>query len=140
MSRTLPCLLIADDDDDDVLIFQSELESSNPGIKVVHVANGFELLHFLDQCPTRQLPDLVMLDYKMPGPTGAELLDQLCADRRYDHLVKVIWSTSRLEKDAACCRRRGAFDYFIKPATNRDLSELTGKVLNILNAAIALEY
>lgn len=139
MCRSSPCLLIADDDADDVLILQSELISRNTGIKVIHVSNGPELIDFLDHCPARQLPDLLMLDYKMPGPSGAEVLSQLCADQRYDRLVKVVWSTSRLEKDAATCRRLGAFEYFIKPATNRDLTELTGKVMDILEVAVAME-
>ncbi len=139
MSRTFPFVLIADDDEDDVLIFQSELETHDAAIRVVHLTNGRDVLRFLDNCPTLQLPDLVMLDYKMPGPTGADVLDELCANRRYDRLVKVVWSTSRIEKDEASCRRRGAFDYLVKPATNKDLSELTGKVMDILQMAIAME-
>lgn len=139
MCRALPCLLIADDDADDLLIFLSELKSRNAQIRVIHVKDGIELLQFLDHCTAPQMPDLLLMDYKMPGPNGAELLEQLSADRRYERLVKVVWSTSRLKKDEISCRRRGAFDFFIKPATNEDLCELTGKVVDILNCAIALQ-
>ena len=137
MTHQSACLLVADDDPDDVMILATGFESRDAAIPVVHVSDGFELMRYLDDCPGEQLPPVLLMDFKMPHLNGAELLEKLNADHKYDRLVKVIWSTSQLEKDVESCKRLGAFDFLPKPATNDELDQLVLKITNIFEMAKA---
>ena len=70
----------------------------------------------------------MVLDYKMPMLTGADVLRYLSVCRRFNHIPKIVWSTSAREKDMAECLRLGAEQYFTKPATNQELEDFIGAV------------
>ncbi|WP_461210778.1 response regulator [Desulfocurvus sp. DL9XJH121] len=69
------------------------------------------------------IPDVVVLDMRMPGMDG---LAALCAIRRAAPGAEVIILTGHADMDAAMAgMRAGAFDYLVKPA---DIEELTCKI------------
>lgn len=70
-------------------------------------------------------PDLVLLDHKMPGMSGLDVLDQL-APRRLDLLVVMITAYATIET-AVLATRRGAFDFLAKPFTPRELESVLQK-------------
>lgn len=135
MPQARPHLLITDDDPDDVFVFGSEFTTQNPGIPVTHLAGGCELMRYLDGCPDDDLPRILLLDYKMPDLNGAQVLEMLNANQRYDRLVRVMWSTSRIHSEMISCVQLGAIDYFRKPGTNEELSQLARKVGLMLQSA-----
>src|SRR5262249_34120492 len=65
-------VLIVDDDDDSRSVLGEALASE--GFGVAFAANGQEALDVIDLGP---LPDLVLLDWRMPGMGGEELLARL---------------------------------------------------------------
>ena len=128
---TPPYLLLVDDDPDDCDLFSEAFHSRNPDIAVKYAGGGREVLDFLERCEKDQLPAVLLIDYQMPGINGRELLRILQANSRYRHLVKVMWSTSIRVKDMEDCKRDGALQYLIKPATNEDLDQVIHQMTTI---------
>jgi putative two-component system response regulator len=70
---------------------------------------------------TGELPDLILLDVRMPGITGIELCRQLKADQS-THLIPVVLLTAQGELDTRVAGlEAGADDYFTKPVHLREL-------------------
>lgn len=70
---------------------------------------------------TKQLPDLILLDVRMPGITGIDLCRQLKADQA-THLVPIVLLTAQGELDMRVAGlEAGADDYFTKPVHLREL-------------------
>src|SRR5262252_2365960 len=75
------------------------------------------------------LPDLVVLDWMLPGMSGIELARKLRADRR-THEVPVIMLTARAdEADKLAGLESGADDYLVKPFSPRELNARVRAVL-----------
>jgi putative two-component system response regulator len=69
----------------------------------------------------KELPDLILLDVRMPGITGIELCRQLKADQ-VTHLIPVVLLTAQGELDTRVAGlEAGADDYFTKPVHLREL-------------------
>jgi two-component system phosphate regulon response regulator PhoB len=67
------------------------------------------------------LPDLILLDWMLPGMSGIELCRLLRSDERY-RAIPVIMLTARAEEgDKVCGLDTGADDYITKPFSPREL-------------------
>jgi signal transduction histidine kinase len=101
----------------------------------VHVADVNETVTFLvDQAESgeeamekirRQPPDILLLDHKMPGISGLEVLDQL-ADMQTDMLTIMITAYASIET-AVSATKRGAYDFLAKPFTPDELKSTIRK-------------
>jgi CheY-like chemotaxis protein len=123
-------ILIADDDPDDVETFREAFIQKFPGMSVIDVSNGEELIAYLESIST--LPVIVLMDYKMPILTAAEILTKLNADDRYAGIIKLVWSTSDLRQYVDECRRAGAEHYFAKPNTGSELADILQNIGMVL--------
>ena len=69
----------------------------------------------------RALPDLILLDWMLPGMSGVELARRLRADQR-THNIPIIMLTARTdERDKVMGLESGADDYITKPFSPREL-------------------
>ncbi|MGO9380481.1 MAG: response regulator [Dissulfurispiraceae bacterium] len=69
------------------------------------------------------MPDVVILDLKMPGTSGLEILKAI---KEFDSSIEVILLTGHgSEQCTTDCVSRGAFDYMIKPI---EIDNLTAKI------------
>jgi two-component system phosphate regulon response regulator PhoB len=69
----------------------------------------------------RALPDLILLDWMLPGISGVELARRLRADQRTQN-VPIIMLTARTdERDKVLGLESGADDYITKPFSPREL-------------------
>jgi DNA-binding response OmpR family regulator len=74
----------------------------------------------------KKCPDIVLLDYKMPGMNGMETLKRITTN---DSSIDVIIVTGSLDADIGeSAMSAGATDYMVKPL---DVEELLGKLENI---------
>ena len=64
-------------------------------------------------------PDILLLDYKLPGISGLDVLDRL-TEARSDVLVVMITAYASLET-AVSAVKRGAYDFLAKPFTPEEL-------------------
>jgi len=76
-----------------------------------------------------ELPDLVVLDWMLPGMSGIEFARRLRTDKR-THAVPLIMLTARVdEKDKLTGLETGADDYLTKPFSPRELNARVKAVL-----------
>lgn len=90
----------------------------------VHVAkNGGEALDYLfghEQYGDREqypLPDVILLDLKMPGIDGFEVLRRVKAEPAVKRIPVIILTSSREEGDLALSYDCGANSYLVKPVS-----------------------
>ncbi|CAG0938526.1 Phosphate regulon transcriptional regulatory protein PhoB [Gallionellaceae bacterium] len=69
----------------------------------------------------RALPDLILLDWMMPGITGVELARRLRADQRTRDIPIIMLTARGDERDKVLGLESGADDYMTKPFSPREL-------------------
>ena len=73
-------------------------------------------------------PRLAILDIKMPGMNGLELLAKIKSNDRTKDLPVIIMSSSDEPQDISCAYDCGANGYLVKPNRFQDLRELVGSI------------
>jgi CheY-like chemotaxis protein len=116
-------ILIADDDQEDLELLSEVILQVQADIRLHMVNNGSMVMDFLEKASDNDLPSLIVLDYNMPNMNGAEVLELLCNNPRYQKIPKIIWSTSNNSSYIKECMEKGATSYFVKPATHKNLKE-----------------
>jgi two-component system, OmpR family, response regulator ChvI len=115
-----PTIAVVDDDHDILDLVETMLELE--GHQVITFDSGRAALESL----RAKSPDLVILDIKMPGMDGIELLRQL----RLKSRVPVIFLTGKLDEvDELLALKHGADDFIRKPFSQRVLAERVRTVL-----------
>jgi two-component system, response regulator len=122
VNRTAHILLVEDNQMDVELTLDAfrEARLSN----AIHVTrNGEDALDYLfcrgkysDREP-HALPDLVLLDLKMPGIDGFEVLRQIKNTTGLKRLPVIILTSSKEEGDRAMSYDNGANSYLVKPVS-----------------------
>ena len=106
-------LLLVDDEERFLSTTKSLLEKR--GITTFTAANGLDAMKIMDE----HRIDVVILDVKMPGLDGVEVLRKI--KQRYP-LVEVIMLTGHASVESAVeGLKLGAFDYLMKPCNVLDL-------------------
>ncbi|HYE55212.1 MAG TPA: response regulator [Chitinophagaceae bacterium] len=129
MEKESKIILLADDDQDDQELLREAFLITAPGAILNTVSFGKEVLDYLRNAGDENLPALIILDYNMPDLNGAEVLQKLYADARYQHIPTVIWSTSDATLYKELCEQHGAREYFHKPHKFEDILELTRQMM-----------
>jgi two-component system response regulator ChvI len=110
----MPRIVLVDDDRSHTMSLSMMLE-----------AEGFEVECHLDglaawKALSKSLPDILVLDVKLPGLDGMDVLQRL----RYVSNIPVMFCTSKQDEiDEVLGLRMGADDYVIKPSSPRVLVE-----------------
>ena len=114
-------ILLIEDNPDDVKLTLRALKKSNILNEVVVAQDGVEALDYLFGTgehagrDTRVVPQLVLLDLKMPKLDGLEVLQRLRNDARTKLLPVVVLTTSSEDKDRIESYKLGANSYVRKP-------------------------
>lgn len=69
----------------------------------------------------RALPDLILLDWMLPGMSGVELAKRLRADQRTQNIPIIMLTARTDERDKVLGLESGADDYITKPFSPREL-------------------
>lgn len=115
-----PTILVAEDDEDDAFIMERAFTETGLAMKLHIVQNGDEAVDYLSGSGAFSdrtafpLPILTILDLKMPGRNGFEVLEW---KRSHPELRMpfVILSSSPEDRDMRRARELGASAYLIKP-------------------------
>lgn len=114
-------ILLVEDDPDDEELTQLALQEGNVSNHVIVARDGVEALEYLfstgayaDREPSN-MPELILLDLKLPKVDGLEVLRRLRADGRTKLLPVVILTSSDEEKDLLAGYSLGANSYVRKP-------------------------
>src|SRR4028118_1263749 len=87
-------ILLAEDDPDDQELIVHAFTEINESFNLHIVNDGKEALDFLTSTSDSKLPCLIVLDYNMPELNGAQVLQKLTGNKRYQDIPKIILSTS----------------------------------------------
>ena len=109
-SSSAPTILLVEDNPDDEELTRIAFEESNLANQLVVARDGVEALD-----PAHALPQMVLLDLKLPRLNGLEVLRRLRADERTKFLPIVILTSSDEERDLLDSYCLGANSYVRKP-------------------------
>lgn len=134
MGKKQPLILLIDDEQDIREILAMKLKAV--GFRIEEAATGEEGINKAKKIK----PDLVLLDFKMPGMNGGETLFKIKADPGLKDL-KVVFLTNYGEPmkefagiDKKFAKEIGALDYIRK---TEDLDTIVEEIKNIFNASAA---
>jgi CheY-like chemotaxis protein len=121
-------LLVEDNPDDEALTLRA-LKKNHVLNEVVVVRNGLEALDYLFATGAyadrdrRVIPQLILLDLKLPKMDGLEVLRRIRADDRTRLLPVVILTSSDEERDVIAGYKLGANSYVRKPVEFTQFAE-----------------
>jgi len=123
MRAAVKTILIADDDEDLRLLVQVTLE--NPAYRILTAPDGSQALDAVQQ----HLPDLLILDWMMPGLNGCEVITHL----RQNPATETIPVVMLTAKDGQEAREQMASlaleGYLVKPFSPLELIKKVKEVL-----------
>jgi two-component system, response regulator len=123
-------LLVEDNPKDEALTLRA-LKKANILNPVVVAHDGVEALDYLfarDGDTAKPLPQLILLDLKLPKIDGLEVLKRIRGDERTQILPVVILTTSTEDKDRLDGYRFGANSYIRKPVDFLQFVEAVGQL------------
>jgi DNA-binding NtrC family response regulator len=120
MVQELRRVLVVDDEESVRNLLQRTLEGAN--YNVATAANGQEALDMVSELR----PEVVLLDIKMPGISGIEVLQQIAAN--WPDICVVMATAVDDAQTAVGAMKLGAYDYITKPLKRNDV------VLTVLRA------
>jgi two-component system response regulator len=114
-------ILLVEDNPDDVVLTQRALKKQNIANEVIVARDGTEALDFLFGTgayagrDTSIMPNLVLLDLKLPKTSGLEVLRTIRGNARTRLMTVVVLTTSDEEKDLITSYAAGCNSYIRKP-------------------------
>ena len=114
-------ILLVEDNANDVKLTMYAFEKSNISSEIVVVGDGEEAIDYLFATgryagrDPMVMPELILLDMKLPKMDGLGVLRRLRADERTRLLPVVILTTSKEEKDITSSYNLGANSFVRKP-------------------------
>ncbi len=121
-----PKVLLVDDEKEYVETLSERLVTRNVGSYAVF--DGEEALEFIDG----DQPDVMVLDLKMPGINGIEVLKQ--TKKSNPNIEVIILTGHGSEADRETCMNLGAFAYLQKPADIEKLSSTIAEAYQKIDA------
>jgi two-component system response regulator len=127
-------ILLVEDNDDDVELTRRAFAHNNLLNDLVVVRDGQEALDYLmaagayaDRDPTA-LPNVVLLDLKLPKINGLEVLRRIRASEVTKRLPVVILTTSKEDRDIVSSYELGANSYVRKPVDFSQFKEAANQL------------
>ena len=118
-----PRVLVAEDDEISATILTHRL--TKEGVDVAHYIDGREAF----EAALERTPDLVILDVKMPGMDGFEVLARLREEPAFERKPIILLTSMGSEADVVRGFQLGADDYILKPFSPVELSARVWRLL-----------
>ncbi len=124
-------ILLVEDNSRDVALTRRALDKSNIVNEVVVARDGVEALDYLFGIGTHAgrdmtvMPQIILLDLKMPKLDGLQVLQRMRADERTRRLPVVVFTSSSEEEDMVKSYDLGANSYVRKPVDFDQFLEAT---------------
>ena len=114
-------ILLVEDNPDDVTLTERALKKSHILNKLIVARDGAEALDYIfgtgnySGRDTAIMPEVILLDLKLPKIDGLEVLKRIRSDKRTNILPVVILTSSKEENDLITGYTLGANSYIRKP-------------------------
>lgn len=122
-------ILLVEDNEDDIELTRLAFDQNRIANRLDVVKNGEQALSYLfgrdeyEHKMNEPLPAVVLLDLKLPGLHGLEVLEQLRANSATKYLPVVILTSSSEQEDMLGSYERGANSFIRKPVDFDKFSE-----------------
>ncbi len=129
-------ILLAEDREDDIVLIRNAFSRANIRNPLFVVRDGEEATAYLrgagkysrrDEFP---LPDLLLLDLKMPGMDGFEVLRWIRQQPGFSQLRVLVLTSSNQMRDVNQAYQLGANSFLVKPNDFDDFTELSRLIQN----------
>ena len=125
-----PVILLVEDNEDDVFLMRRALKGAKLDLPLQVANDGQEALDYLGgigQFSDRALfplPELVLLDLKLPYVHGFEVLSWIGRQPALHNVPVVVLTSSPEERDLQKARDLGAAGYLVKPPSSQMILDL----------------
>ena len=116
-------------DDDPAIREMIKLALTRGGYKVQEAGNALDAR----QTIARQIPDLILLDWMLPGQSGFEFARALQRDSAHRQIPVIMLTARDQEEDKVAALETGADDYVAKPFS---VSELLARIKAVLRRTL----
>ncbi|MDB6027683.1 MAG: two-component system response regulator [Verrucomicrobiales bacterium] len=129
-----PLVLVVDDSRDDLELVEMAAKKLTNSLQWRSMQNGGEAISYItgtgkySDRTAHPLPSLVVLDLKMPGVSGFDVLSSLSRAKTPKPPFICVLTTSKLEEDIDKATILGADAFHTKPGNYRDLCDLLQRV------------
>ena len=121
----LPTILVVDDSSDDIALLLRAFAQEGLGNPVDACESGQEALDYVSD-PRHDTLGLIILDVKMPGLNGFDVLGRLKANPALQNVPVVMFTSSALPDDINRSFTMGTDGFMNKPLTFGELRNLIG--------------
>ncbi len=127
-------VLLIEDNPDEALLTEIALKKSDVNCHVEHIASASEAWDFLsgidhnDNSP-KTVPNLVLLDLKIPGMNGIDLLEHIRSNDQLDSLPVIMLTNSTYAGDLKACYAARCNAYLVKPTHIDELRRVLNDTL-----------
>lgn len=127
-------VLVAEDDPTDAFFLKRAFGMAEVSTTLHFVRDGQEAIDYLEgengysDRTTHPMPDLVLLDLKMPRMNGFDVLEWLRKQPGLKRLLVTVLTSSDQPQDINRAYDLGANSYLLKPHSSENLSELVKHV------------
>ncbi len=118
-------ILIADDEESLRLLIRTTLEG--PEYRLLEATDGIAAL----EMARSHHPDLIVLDWMMPGRSGVEVARELRADPATAHIALLMLTAMGQEKDRTRGLAAGVQAFLVKPFSPLELLDCVEEVLRM---------
>jgi len=122
-----PLVLIVEDNSNDEMLALRALKQSSVPCTIEVARDGLQAVEFLFDLE-KPIPDLVLLDLKLPKIRGLEVLKRIREDERTRRVPVVLFTSSNQPSDIFSCIDAGANSYVRKPVDFVEYLECMAKV------------
>lgn len=127
-------ILLVEDNADDELLMLRALEKNQILNRVIVVRDGVEALDYLfstgefEGKNAEPLPQLILLDLKLPKLNGLEVLKRMRAEKRTKYIPVVVLTSSTEEQDIISSYDLGANGFVQKPMDFNEFVEVANQL------------
>jgi len=138
-------ILSVDDSSDDLMLLRLACGSANVSFQLLSVESGEKAIAYLETARGHSdrerfpLPDLMLLDLKMPGKSGFDVLTWIRTQPDFAHLPVIILTSSVHAEDRSRALSLGANQFLVKPVGYEGLRQLVRTLDQLLQPKGALD-
>ncbi len=123
-------VVVAEDNDDHALLIRMALERASPiPIDIIRAHNGDEAIEVID----RERPDFVLLDLRMPGRDGHEVLQAVKGNEELRRIPITVLTSSDRDDDVSQSYGLGGNHFLTKPDNPIELEDKLRSLLKNLS-------
>jgi CheY-like chemotaxis protein len=120
-------VLMAEDDDEDFDLLSDAINEMFIEVSLTRAGNGDVLMKMLH----REIPDMLFLDILMPCRDGKDCLREIRADKKFDNLPIIVYTSLKDMETEEFCYRKGTNLFVYKPHSFSELTRVVQRIFSL---------